>query len=65
MKPKFTQILIGTGAMCLIYSIGKCAGVAISMMDTLRKNPELDKVSYKFKNSEFTMYRSTKGKATK
>ena len=59
---KLGKIVVGVGAAILAYEVGKYAGAAISMKQTLRKYPELDKITCKFKNSELTIYQSKKAK---
>lgn len=60
---KICKVFVGAGAVVLAYELGKYAGAAISMKQTLRKNPEMDKITCKFKRSELTIYQSKKNKA--
>ena len=60
---KLNNIIIGIGVVIATYEIGKYTGAAISMKQTLCKNPELDKITCRFKNSELTMYQSKNKKA--
>ena len=59
---KLCKVIVGAGAVVLAYEVGKYAGAAISMKQTLRKNPNLEKITCKFKNSELTIYQSKKTK---
>ncbi len=59
---KLGKFIVGAGAVLLAYEVGKYAGAAISMKQTLRKNPHLEKITCKFKNSELTIYQSKKEK---
>jgi hypothetical protein len=62
---KLGKIITSAAAVVLAYEVGKFTGAAISMKQTLRKSPDLEKVTCKFGNSEFTIYQSKKVTAKK